>query len=71
VTALGDNGIELELVVWINDPDLGQGALRSDLLVSVWQAFRDNHISIPYPQRELRLQTSGPTDPKAGISPTQ
>jgi small-conductance mechanosensitive channel len=71
VTALGDNGIELELVVWINDPDLGQGALRSDLLVSVWQAFRDNHISIPDPQRELRLQTSGPTDPKAGISPTQ
>lgn len=71
VTALGDNGIELELVVWINDPDLGQGALRSDLLVCAWQAFQQNNISIPYPQRELRVQTSTPGEPKAGILPTQ
>jgi small-conductance mechanosensitive channel len=71
VTALGDNGIDLELVVWINDPDLGQGALRSDLLVSAWQAFQENSISIPYPQRELRVQTSTPGEPKAGILPTQ
>ncbi len=71
VTALGDNGIELELVVWINDPDLGQGALRSDLLVSAWDAFRENNISIPYPQRELRVQTGGAAESKAGILPTQ
>lgn len=71
VTALGDNGIDLELVVWINEPDLGQGALRSDLLVSAWRAFQENNISIPYPQRVLRAQSGGGGEPKAGIPPTQ
>lgn len=52
---LGDNGIELELIVWIHDAELGQSSLRSDVLMNAWRAFRDAKISIPYPQRELRF----------------
>ena len=56
---LGDNGIELELTVWIHDAELGQSSLRSDVLMRAWRSFRDAKISIPYPQRELRFSNAG------------
>ncbi len=68
VKALGDNGIEIELNVWINDADQGQNSLRSDLLTEMLHAFRKNNISIPFPQREIRLP-DGLTNIKAEKSP--
>ncbi len=62
VTGFGDNGIELELCVWIADPEAGQIQLRSELFLRIWQAFQDNGIQIPYPQREIRIL--GDTAPK-------
>jgi small-conductance mechanosensitive channel len=61
VLQFGDNGIALELAVWINDPEMGQGNLKTALNLSIWKAFRDNGIRIPYPQREVRIigQPSG------------
>jgi small-conductance mechanosensitive channel len=58
VKALGDNGIELELVTWLKDASQGQGSLRSDLLMEIVRAFRAEGISIPYPQHEVRMQAS-------------
>lgn len=58
--ALGDNGIDLELTVWIHDAELGQTNLRSDVLMNAWRAFRDAKISIPYPQREVRFSNGSP-----------
>jgi small-conductance mechanosensitive channel len=55
VKALGDNGIEIELNVWINDADQGQSSLKSDLLTEILQEFRKNNISIPFPQRDVRI----------------
>ncbi|MFA7241673.1 MAG: mechanosensitive ion channel domain-containing protein [Sulfuricellaceae bacterium] len=50
-----DSGIDLELGVWINDPEAGQINLRSDLNLAIWHAFRNEGIEIPYPQREVRI----------------
>jgi len=55
VKQLTERGIELELTVWIDDPLVGEGDLRSDLLKYVLKAFRSAHIEIPYPHREVRL----------------
>jgi len=55
IQRFGENGIELELGVWIADPHLGSGALRSDLYFDIWRAFREHGIKIAYPQREVRL----------------
>ncbi len=55
ITALGDNGIDLELGVWIADPDLGQGQLRGDILKEVLEVFRAEGIEIPFPQRDVRV----------------
>ncbi|MEO8385643.1 MAG: mechanosensitive ion channel domain-containing protein [Betaproteobacteria bacterium] len=55
---LGDNGIDLELAVWIHDADAGQASLRSAIYLAIIYAFRREGIEIPYPQREVRLYPS-------------
>ena len=55
VVRFADSGIELELGVWINDPENGQGNLKSALNIGIWRAFQARGIKIPYPQRELRM----------------
>jgi len=56
----GDNGIELELQVWIQDPEAGLAIVRSDLNLAIWRAFKAAGISIPYPQRDLHLVGNWP-----------
>ncbi|MCA1978038.1 MAG: mechanosensitive ion channel [Thiobacillus sp.] len=51
----GDNGIVLELGVWIRDASEGQNNLRSDLNWAIWRGFQANGIQIPYPQRVVYL----------------
>ncbi len=50
-----DNGIELELGAWIDDPEQGQGRLRSDLYTDIWRSFQAQGIEIPYPQPVVRV----------------
>ncbi len=55
--AFGDSGIELELRIWIQDPEAGLANVRSDLNLAIWRAFKDAGIVIPYPQRDLHIRT--------------
>lgn len=55
ITAFVDSGINLELGVWVDDPDQGLAGLRSDLYAAIWHAFRESGIEIPFPQREIRV----------------
>ena len=50
-----ESGINLELGCWITDPENGLGALRSDINLTIWQRFKEHHINIPFPQREIRI----------------
>ncbi len=58
-----DSGVDLELGVWIGDPENGMAAIRSELYLDIWRAFQDAGIEIPYPQREIRIL------PDAGRAP--
>jgi small-conductance mechanosensitive channel len=53
--AFGENGIELELRVWIQDPEAGLAIVRSDVNLAIWRAFKAAGIVIPYPQRDLHI----------------
>ena len=53
-----DNGIVLELAVWIRDPSEGQNNLRSDINWAIWRRFRSAGIEIPFPQRVVHLASS-------------
>ncbi|MFM9911989.1 MAG: mechanosensitive ion channel family protein [Methylophilaceae bacterium] len=46
VKHLADNGVELQLTVWINDPETGAAALQSALYIKILEGFRANNISI-------------------------
>ena len=50
-----DSGIDLELGVWINDPENGQLNLKSALNQTIWRSFQTHGIRIPFPQREVRI----------------
>jgi small-conductance mechanosensitive channel len=55
-----DSGIDLELYVWVTDPEAGTGNLRSDLYLALWKSFDASNIVIPYPQREVRILRTRP-----------
>lgn len=57
LTKLGENGVEHEVLVWINDPESGVGNVRSDVLNRLWVLFKDNGIIVPYPRRDVRVAT--------------
>lgn len=62
-----DNGILLELAVWIRDPSEGQSNLRSDINWAIWQRFKAAGIEMPFPQRVVHL--AAPANPAANIQP--
>ncbi|MCL4501853.1 MAG: mechanosensitive ion channel, partial [Deltaproteobacteria bacterium] len=57
LTGFGDNAVNLELRVWINDPQNGIGSVKNDLLWDIWKRFKDRGIEIPFPQRDLHLKS--------------
>lgn len=59
------DGLELELGFWIQDPEGGSLNVRSELNFAIWREFRAQGITIPFPQREVRLLGCAEIMPKA------
>ena len=57
ITGFGDNAVNLEVRVWINDPQNGIASVKSNLFWGIWQQFRDHGIEMPYPQRDVHLKS--------------
>ena len=57
VTRFGDSSVDLELRVWVDDPQNGRGNVISEVLLGVWDRFHEHGIEIPYPQRDLHLRS--------------
>lgn len=60
LSSFGDNGINLELMAWIEDPERGKLNLQSDLNLEIYRVFRGQGIEFPYPQRDVRIIGSIP-----------
>jgi small-conductance mechanosensitive channel len=54
LTGFGDNGLNLELRVWINDPQNGLASVKNELLRGVLRRFREEGIELPYSQMVLQ-----------------
>jgi small-conductance mechanosensitive channel len=53
----GDSTVNLELRVWLNDPQNGVGSVRSQVLWGIWRRFHEHDIEFPFPQRDLHLKS--------------
>ncbi|WP_454764855.1 mechanosensitive ion channel family protein [Cupriavidus campinensis] len=61
-----DSGIEYEVAVNIADPQNGKLGVQSAMNRAIWRTFREQGISIPYPQREMRVLNPVPSAPPGG-----
>lgn len=61
----GDSAVQHEIRVWISDPEAGIAAVRSEILNRLWILFRENRITLPYPQRDIHVK-EWPGPPSAG-----
>jgi small-conductance mechanosensitive channel len=57
LVAFGDSTVNLELRVWLNDPQNGIGSVKSDLLWGIWRRFHEHGIELPFPQRDLHFKS--------------
>jgi len=68
MTEFGDSSINFLLRFWIDDPQQGLTNIRGQVLLALWDIFKENGIKIPFPHREVIMKTPvtvTPTDTKA------
>ncbi|PIL18296.1 hypothetical protein P775_20300 [Puniceibacterium antarcticum] len=55
IVGFGDSSLDYILRFWISDPTGGLTNIRGDVYLALWDAFQENGISIPFPQREVKM----------------
>lgn len=58
VTEFADSSINLVLFFWTDDVTNKRLALKSDVMRNLWSNFKNNNISIPFPQRDVNVKYS-------------
>ena len=56
VQGFNDSGIEILVEFWMEGVDDGKNRVGGDLLFMIYQALMENHIEIPFPQREVTIK---------------
>jgi len=55
IVGFGDSSVDYILRFWIRDPTGGLTNIRGNVYLALWDAFQENEISIPFPQREVTV----------------
>jgi len=55
LTEFAEAGMKFSLTFWIADPD-GMDNVKSEVMLSLWEAFKREGIRVPYPVREIRVR---------------
>lgn len=58
IKAFADSGVGMEISMWIADPENGQLVLKSEVYLAIWRLFKANGITIPFPQRVVKILSS-------------
>ena len=68
LTEFAETGMKFSLTFWIADPD-GMDNVKSEVMLSLWEAFKREGIKVPYPVRELRVRGGAlPVDTTVEVS---
>ncbi len=65
IVGFGDSSVDYILRFWIRDPTDGLTNIRGNVYLALWDAFKANGISIPFPQREVRVLDGSRLETKA------
>lgn len=60
IKGFGDNTVDLELRVWIQDAEKGVSNIKSDIYLRIWELFHEHGIEFAYPQRDIHIK--GPVE---------
>ena len=55
LTEFAEAGMKFSMTFWIGDPD-GLDNVKSEVMLSLWDAFKREGIKVPYPVREIRVR---------------
>jgi small-conductance mechanosensitive channel len=55
IVGFGDSSVDYILRFWIEDPTGGLTNIRGNVYLALWDAFKSQGISFPFPQREVRI----------------
>ncbi|WP_262694246.1 mechanosensitive ion channel family protein [Kordiimonas aquimaris] len=56
VKEFGESGVDLELRMWIDDPQNGVSNIASEVMVGIWDKFHEHDIEFPYPTRVVHVK---------------
>ena len=65
IIAFGESSVDYVLRFWISDPSMGLANVRGNAFLALWDALKENGISIPYPHRDIRLVDPAPESPRS------
>ncbi|SMD04270.1 Mechanosensitive ion channel [Fulvimarina manganoxydans] len=57
MTGFGASSIDFVIRFWIRDPQAGLTNVRGQVLLALWDAFKAAGVKIPFPHREIIMQT--------------
>ena len=60
----GDNGVNFVVEFWVSGIDDGKNKFTSEVRFLIWDALKNAGISMPFPQREIRILGEAPPKPK-------
>lgn len=55
IVGFGDSSVDYILRFWIKDPTGGLTNIRGNVYLALWDTFKEHGISIPFPQREVKM----------------
>ncbi|MFD2366518.1 mechanosensitive ion channel family protein [Pseudoduganella sp. GCM10020061] len=55
VLRFGPDGFDLEVGMFIADPEAGSGGILSEANVRIWRVLQEQGVSLPYPTRDIRI----------------
>lgn len=55
ISEFGDSSVNYYLRFWIEDAEKGVTNVKGEIMLGLWDAFKENNIEIPFPQRVVHM----------------
>jgi small-conductance mechanosensitive channel len=59
IESFGESGVKMLVEFWMEGIDDGPNRVGADLLLLIFESLRENHVFMPFPQREVRILNDG------------